>query len=125
MAVNGQSQIREESRINSQNVSGHNLQSSYLLPEHLNIKLYNTTTVPVVVYACETLSTALYEKHGSTVFGIFGSKGEELTGDSFTSGRKLLIYLSNNQLLKKESAHWGWLFKDILQNQVSQFKRKK
>jgi hypothetical protein len=43
------------------------------------MKLYRTIILPVVLYGCETGSVTLKEEHRLRV--IFGSNGEEVTGD--------------------------------------------
>jgi hypothetical protein len=58
-----------------------------LLSKHLNIKIYRTVIVPVVLYGCETWSLTLREEHGLRVFEnrvlrrIFGSKWNEVIGE--------------------------------------------
>jgi hypothetical protein len=54
--------------------------------QKLNIKMYRTVILPVVVYGCETWSLTLREELGLRVFGnkvlrrIFGPKRDEVTG---------------------------------------------
>jgi hypothetical protein len=51
------------------------------------VKIYKTTMLPVVLYGCETLSLTLREEHrlrvfeNSVVWGIFGPKRDEVTGE--------------------------------------------
>jgi hypothetical protein len=51
--------------------------------KNLNIKIYKTIVLPVVLYECETLSLTLREEHRLRVFEngmlrrIFGRKGKE------------------------------------------------
>jgi hypothetical protein len=55
--------------------------------KNLNIKIYRTTILPVVLYGCETWSLILREERRLRVFenrvlrGIFGLKREEVTGE--------------------------------------------
>jgi hypothetical protein len=59
------------SRLNSGNACYHavqNLLSSCLLSRNLNIKIYKTIILPVVLYRCETLSLTLREEHRLRVF---------------------------------------------------------
>jgi hypothetical protein len=57
--------------------------SSYFLPKNLEIKIYGTIILPVVLYVGETLSLRLREEHRLRVFEnmalrtVFGSKREE------------------------------------------------
>jgi len=61
--------------------------SSSLLPKNLNIKIYRTIILSVVLYGCETWSLTLREKRRLTVFEkrvlrrIFGPKRDEVTGE--------------------------------------------
>jgi hypothetical protein len=71
--------------------------SSRLLSKNIQIRIYKTIILPVVLYGCETWSPTLREEHRLRLFEnrvlrrIFGSKGEEVTGD----WRKLHEYLHN------------------------------
>jgi hypothetical protein len=62
------------------------LSSSRLLSRNVNIKIYKTIILPVVLYVCETLSLTLREEHRLRVFEnrvlrrIFGPKRDEVTG---------------------------------------------
>ena len=64
-----------------------NLLSSSLLSKNLNIKIYRTIVLPVVVYGCETWSMTLREEHRLRVFEnrvlrrVFGPKRDEVTGE--------------------------------------------
>jgi hypothetical protein len=57
-----------------------------LLPKNLEIKIYRTIILPVVLYGCETWSLTLREEHRLMVFEnrvlrrIFGPKRDEVTG---------------------------------------------
>jgi len=54
--------------------------------KNLEIKIYGTIILPVVLYGCETRSFTLREERRLRVFenrvlwGIFGSKRDEVTG---------------------------------------------
>jgi len=56
-----------------------------LQSKNINIKIYSTTNLPVILYGCETWSLKLREKRGLRVFEnrvlrrIFGSKRDEET----------------------------------------------
>jgi hypothetical protein len=59
------------SRLNSENACYYSLQnlwSSHLLSKYLEIKIYKTTILPVVLYRRETLSETLREEHRLRVF---------------------------------------------------------
>jgi hypothetical protein len=64
-----------------------NLLSSRLLSKNLNIKIYRTIILPVVLYGCETWSLALREKRRLSVSEnrvlrrVFGPKRGEVTGE--------------------------------------------
>jgi hypothetical protein len=58
-----------------------------LLSGNVKVKIYKTIIVPDVFYGCETWSVTLREEHRLRVFenrvlrGIFGPKGDEVTGE--------------------------------------------
>jgi hypothetical protein len=60
--------------------------SSCLLPKNLQIKIYKTIILSVVLYGCETWFLTLREEHRLRVFEnrvlrrIFGPKEEEVMG---------------------------------------------
>jgi hypothetical protein len=60
--------------------------SSRLLPKNINITIYKTVILPMVLYGCETWSLTLREEHRLRVFEdrvlrrIFGPKRDEVTG---------------------------------------------
>ena len=62
-----------------------NLLSSRLLSSNVNIKIYRTIILPVVLYRCETWSLTLREEHRLRVFEnralrrIFGARRDEVT----------------------------------------------
>jgi hypothetical protein len=86
--LTNQNDIHDEikSRLNSGNAcyySVQNILSSRLISKNLNIKIYRTVILPVVLYGCETWSFTLREEHRLRVFEnrvlrrIFGPKREE------------------------------------------------
>jgi hypothetical protein len=63
-------------------LSVQNLLSSNLLSKNLNIKIYKTIILPVVLYGCETWSLTLREESRLRVLRrIFGPKRKELTAE--------------------------------------------
>jgi len=77
-----------KNRLKSGNACYHSVQnhlSSSLLSKILQIKVYRTIILPVVLYGCETWSLALREERRLRVFenlvlrGIFGPKRDEVT----------------------------------------------
>jgi hypothetical protein len=79
-----------KSRINSGNACCHSVQSllsSRLLSRDVEVKIYKTKILPVVLYGCETWSLTLREEHRLRVFEnrvlrrIFGPKRDEVTGE--------------------------------------------
>ena len=64
-----------------------NLLSSRTLSKNLNIKIYRTIILPVVLYGCETWSLTLREERTLRVFEnmvlrrIFGPRRDEVTGE--------------------------------------------
>ena len=92
VTVTNTNDIREEIkyRINVGNACYYSLKkilSSRLLSKKLKVKIYKTIILPVVLYACETLSLTLIEEHRLRVFEnkvlrqIFGAKKDEITGE--------------------------------------------
>jgi hypothetical protein len=78
-----------KSRLNSGNTCYHSVQSllsSCLPSRNIQVKIYKTIILPVVLYGCETWSLTLREEHRLQVFenrvlrGIFGSKRDEVNG---------------------------------------------
>jgi hypothetical protein len=61
--------------------------SSRLLSRNINVKIYKTIILPVVLYGCETWSLTLREEQRLRVFEnrvlreIFGPKRDEITGE--------------------------------------------
>ena len=90
-AVTNQNFIHEETKIQlkSGNVchfSVQNLLSSSLLSKNINIKIYRTIILTVVLYGCETWLLKLREDRRLSVFErrvlrIFGPKRDEVTGE--------------------------------------------
>jgi hypothetical protein len=64
-----------------------NLLSFHLLSKNIQIRIYTTIILPVVLYGCKTWSLTLREEHTLRVFDnrvlrrIFGPKRDEVTGD--------------------------------------------
>jgi hypothetical protein len=58
-----------------------------LCDSHLNIKIYRSIILPVVLYGCETWSLTLREEHRLRVFEkrvlrrVFGPKRDEVIGE--------------------------------------------
>jgi hypothetical protein len=79
-----------KNKLNSRNACYHSVQSllsSRLLSGNVQIKIYKTIVLPVVLYECETWSLILREEHRLRVFEnrvirrIVGPKRDELTGE--------------------------------------------
>jgi hypothetical protein len=73
MIIANQNLIQEEikSRLNSGNSCYHSVRcplSSRLLSKNVNIRMYKTIILPVVLYGCETWSLILREAHRLRVF---------------------------------------------------------
>jgi hypothetical protein len=77
-------------RLNSGNACYHSVQSllsSRLLSKNLQIIIYKTIILPVVLYGCKTLSLTIREEHRLRMFEnrmlrrIFGPKRDEVTGE--------------------------------------------
>jgi hypothetical protein len=91
MRVTNRNFILEEIkiRLNSDNACYHSVQnvlSSRLLSKNVQIKIYKTIILPVVLYGCESWSLILTEAHRLRVFEvrvlrrIFGPKRDEMAG---------------------------------------------
>jgi hypothetical protein len=88
--VKNKNLILEEIKMgqNSSNACYHsvqNLSSSPLLSKKVNIRIYKTIILPVVLYGCKTLSLTLREENGLRMFDnrvlrIFGPRRDEVTG---------------------------------------------
>jgi hypothetical protein len=79
-----------KSRLNSGNACYHSVQSlssSRLPSRNLEVKIYKTIILPVVLYGCETWSVTLREENRLRVFEnrvlrrIFGPNRDEVTGE--------------------------------------------
>jgi hypothetical protein len=61
--------------------------SSRLLSKNIEVRIYKSIILPVVLYGCETWSLILREEHRLRVFEnrvlrrIFGPKRDEVTGE--------------------------------------------
>jgi hypothetical protein len=71
--VTNQNLIQEEikRRLNSGNACYHSVQNllfSRMLSKDINIRIYNTIILPVVLYGCQTLSLTLKEGYRLRVF---------------------------------------------------------
>jgi hypothetical protein len=86
------------------------------LSRNLKVKIYRTIILPVVLYGYENLSTALMEEHRRRVFenrvlrGIFGPKGDEVTGEwrKLDSGELHNLYSSPNIIRQIKSKKMRW-----------------
>jgi hypothetical protein len=84
--ITNENLIQEEikRRLNSGNACYHpvqNLSSSRLLSKNIEVRIYKTIILPVVLYGCETWSLTLREEHRQRVLRrIFGPKRDEETG---------------------------------------------
>ena len=87
--LTNQNSIQEEikRRLNSRNRSVQNRLYSSLLSKNLNIKIYRSIILPVVLYGCETCSLTLREERrlwmseNRVLRRIFGPKRYEVTGE--------------------------------------------
>jgi hypothetical protein len=94
----------------------HNLLSSRLLSTNLKVLINNTILLPVVLYGCETWSVTLREEHRLMVFGnrvprgIFGPKGDEVTGEcrKLHSGELHNLYSSPDIIRQIKSRRMWW-----------------
>ena len=117
-----QTSIAEEikSRLRSGNACYHsvqNLLSSRLLSKNLNIKIYRTIILPVVLYGCETWSLTLREERKLRVFEnmvlrrIFGPRRDEVTGEWMRLHDEELndLYSSPNivRVIKSRRMRWA------------------
>jgi hypothetical protein len=108
-----------KSRLNSGNACYHSVQSllfSCLLSRNVQVKIYKTIILPVVLYGCETWSLTFREAHRQRMFEnrvlrrIFGPKRDEVTGE----WRKLhneelhILYSSPNIIRQIKSRRMRW-----------------
>jgi hypothetical protein len=91
MAVTNQNLIHEKIKRwpNSANACYHlvqNILSTRLLSKNVQIRIYKTIILSVVLYGCETLSLTLREEHrprvseNKVLWRIFGPQGDEVMG---------------------------------------------
>jgi hypothetical protein len=114
--------IKEEikRRLNSGNACYHSVQSllsSHLLSKNLNIRIYKTIILPVVLYGCETWSLTLREEHRLRMFEnrvlrrIFGRKRDEVTEELRKLHNKELhdLYSSPSiiRIIKSRRMRWA------------------
>ena len=88
-----------------------------LLSKNLNIKIYRTIILPVVLYGCKTWSLTLREERKLRVFEnmmlrrIFGPRRDEVTGDCRKMHNEELnvLYCSPNivRVIKSRRMRWA------------------
>jgi len=93
------------------------LLSSRLLSKNLNIKIYRTIILPVVLYGCETRSLTSTEERKLRVFEnmvlrrIFGPRRDEVTGEWRRLHKEELnnLYTSPNivRVIKSRRMRWA------------------
>jgi hypothetical protein len=82
----------------------------------LNVQIYKTIILPVVLYGCETWSLKLREEHRMRVFEnrvlrrIFGPTGEDVTGEwrKMHSWDHLKLYSSPDIIRQIKSRRMRW-----------------
>ena len=93
-----------------------NILSSSLLSKNLNIEIYRTIILSVVLYGCETWSLTVREERKLRVFEnrmlrrIFGPKRDELTGEWRKLHEELDdLYCSSNivRVIKSRRMRWA------------------
>jgi hypothetical protein len=90
--------------------------SSRLLSRNVEVKIYKTIILPVVLYGCETWSLTLREEHRPKVFEnrvlrrIFGPKRDEVTGEcrKLHSEELHILYSSPNIIRQIKSRRMRW-----------------
>jgi hypothetical protein len=108
-----------KSRLNSGNACYHSVQSlmsSRLLSRNLEVKIYKTVILPVVLYGCETWSLTSREEHRLKVSEnrvlrkIFGPKRDEVTGDwrKLHNGELHNLYSSPDIIRQIKSKRMRW-----------------
>jgi hypothetical protein len=83
---------------------------------NVTVKLHKATTLPVVLYGCETWSVTLSEEHRLRVFEnrvlrrIFGPKRGEVTGEwrKLHSEELLILYSSPDIIRQIKSRRMRW-----------------
>jgi len=91
--------------------------ASSLLSKNINIKIYRTIILPVVLYGCETWSLTLREEHRLRVFEnrmlrrIFGPKRDEVTGEwrKLHNDKLNDLYSSPNTIRVIELKRMRWM----------------
>jgi hypothetical protein len=90
---------------------------TYRLQVYLEVKIYKTIILPVVLYGCETWSLTLREEHRPRVFenrvlrGILGPTGEAVTGErrKFHSRELHNLYKSPDIIRQIKSRRMRWV----------------
>jgi hypothetical protein len=85
-------------------------------PSRLEVKIYKTIILPVILYGCETWSVTLREEHRLRVFenrvlrGIFGPKRDEVTGEwrKLHNGQLHNLYPSPDIIRQIKSSRMRW-----------------
>ena len=88
-----------------------------MLSKNINIKIYRTIILPVVLYGCETWSLTLREEHRLRVFEnsmlrrIFGPKRDEVTGEwrKLHNDKLIDLYSSPNTIRVIELKRMRWM----------------
>jgi hypothetical protein len=91
--------------------------SSRLLSRNVEVKIYKTIILPVILYECETWSLTLREEHGLKAFDkrflrrIFGPKRDEVIGEWRKLHNKVLhiLYSSPNIIRQIKSRRMRWV----------------
>jgi hypothetical protein len=84
-----------------------------LLSKNLNIRIYKTIILPVVLYGCENWSLTLREEYTLRVFEnrvlmrIFGPKRDEVTGE-WRELHHLYSSPSIIRIIKARRMRWAW-----------------
>jgi hypothetical protein len=86
------------------------------LSRNVEVKIYTTVILPVVLYECETWSLTLREEHRLRVFenrvlrGIFGPTRDEVTGEwrNLHSGELCNLYSSPDIISHMKSRRMRW-----------------
>jgi hypothetical protein len=90
---------------------------SFVFPPAVNVKIYKTVILPLVLYGCETWSSTLREERRLRVFEnrvlrkISGPKRDEMTGEwsSLHSGELHNLYSSPNIIGRTKSRRMRWV----------------
>jgi hypothetical protein len=108
-----------KSKLNSGNACCHSVQSllsSHLLSSNLNVKVFKTIILPVVLCGCETWSLTLREEHRLRVFEnralrrMFGPEWDEVTGEwrKMHNGELYNLYSSSDIIRQIKSRRMRW-----------------